>query len=511
MTDTQIYKASSISIAMLHYGYLLRALFAGILLPFGFSPFHLPGLSVLGIALLFAQLQERPLKESVVIGFVFGLGFFGFGISWIYVSIHDYGHLNPLLSFLATSLFVSYLSLYPALVAMCYQPLASKKGLLSNCFLFGALWCLGEYLRSNVLSGCPWLQLGFGQIDSPLKYMLPIVGVYGTSFLTCLSATLLVKSTQTVALQRCLYLFAFVGILLAPLLLQDTTWVTLNNKPISVGVVQANLSMRDKWDESLFWKLLGQYKTAIKQLIGKKNVIVLPESAIPLPATYISHYINQIDAHAKLEHTSVLLGIPQSTPHDNGYYFNTLTALGMADGHYLKQHLVPFGEYIPNPFLSLTRWLDIPLATLKPGPAHQALVQVDNHLIATLICYEVAYPDLLRHQLPDAEWIVSISDDGWFGRSLAVYQQLQMSQVLSLLTGRYQIVSNNDGLSSIIDTQGNITSTLPAFTAGILDGVIYPATEATPWTSQGDAPILLSCILLILFSLPRRIKQNLRN
>jgi apolipoprotein N-acyltransferase len=176
-------------------------------------------------------------------------------------------------------------------------------------------------------------------------------------------------------------------------------------------------------------------------------------------------------------------------------------ALGQSNGTYYKQHLVPFGEYIPKPFQAIIRWLKVPFANLLPGPRNQPLVQVHNHPIASLICYELAYPNLLRQQLPNAEWIVSISDDGWFGHSFAMYQQLQMSQVLSLMSGRYQIVSNNDGLSAIIDTQGNIIQSLPTFTADILEDQIYPATGSTPWVFLGDRfPLWLSLILVFYIS-----------
>jgi apolipoprotein N-acyltransferase len=125
---------------------------------------------------------------------------------------------------------------------------------------------------------------------------------------------------------------------------------------------------------------------------------------------------------------------------------------------------------------------------------------VQKQAIATLICYELAYSDLLRKQLPLAKWIVSISDAGWFGHSLAMYQQLQMAQVRSVETARYQVVANNDGLSSIIDTQGKIKSSLPAFTKGILKAEVISATGTTPWVYFGNSPILFLCLFIVLFS-----------
>ena len=492
----------STQIIILSSNYLLiaRVFFAGLLIPFGFAPFHFPGVAILGMSLLFAELQGQTNPRALLIGFIFGLGFFGFGVSWIYVSIHAYGHLNSISSALITFLFVFYLSLYPGLVAYLYTKLAAKQSLLVSCCLFSACWCLGEYFRSTLMGGFPWLLLGFGQIDTPLKYLLPIVGVYGVSFLTCLAATFLVACTQSTIKNRLPWLFAFVGILLTPSVLKHQKWSILSETPVSVGIIQANLSMRDKWDESLFWQLLKQYKKSIDTLVGKKNLIVMPESAIPLPADYISDFLDKINKKATRKASSILLGIPLQDTESSGYFYNTIMSLGNGKGAYSKQHLVPFGEFIPNAFEKLVNWLALPVANLKPGPKNQPLIQINDHPIASLICYELAYPELLRQQLPLAEWIVSVSDDGWFGHSLAMYQQLQIAQVLSLQTSRYQVVANNDGLSSIVDTTGTITASLKPFSAGILEANIYPATGYTPWVYWGDKPILLFTFMIIFLT-----------
>lgn len=498
--NTALYKQPQLAILFVKHGYLIRALITGFFLPFGFAPFHLPGLSILGLGLLYAQLSQQGTVHSFSTGFFFGLGYFGLGVSWVYVSVHVYGHLNTLISAFITSLFVIYLSLFLGLVATLFTWLAAKRSLLLSSLLYSALWCLGEFLRSTLFTGFPWLLIGFGQIDTPLKYLLPIVGIYGVGFLTCLAATFIAASIQTPSpKQRYLWLVAFVGILLAPSLLKDKQWSKTSETPISVGVIQANLSMRDKWDESLFWQLLQFYEQRISQLIEKKQLVVMPESAIPLPVNYVNDFLDEVNQKALRAGSAVLLGIPQQST-DANYYYNSLIAIGEANGSYLKQHLVPFGEYIPQLFTQLMKWLDIPITNLKSGKSKQALIQIHRHPVAALICYELAYPHLLRHQLPEAEWIVSISDDGWFGHSFALFQHLQMAQVFSLMTGRFQVVSNNDGLSSIINTQGVITSSLPAFNAGILESELYPAIGSTPWTISGDVPVLIFCLLLVLLS-----------
>lgn len=281
----------------------------------------------------------------------------------------------------------------------------------------------------------------------------------------------------------------FVILLLSPYVFKFINWSSQTAQPLSVSVIQANLSMRDKWDENLFWQLLQHYQTETEKLLGTQ-LIVMPESAIPLPPSYIEDFLQNLHQKAKDSGSAILLGIPKPTRHDENSYYNALISLGRAKGSYLKQHLVPFGEYIPSALQTISEWLAVPDANLVPGQTNQPLVKVQKHSIATLICYELAYGDLLRQQLPSAEWIVSISDDGWFGHSLAMYQQLQMAQVRSLQTGRYQVVANNDGLSSLIDNQGELVASLPAFSAGTLKATLLPMRGTTFWVVFGDKPTL---------------------
>lgn len=479
---------------------VLRFFFAGLLLPCGFAPFHMPGMAILALALFYFLLIKQNKRAAFWGGLMFGLGFFGLGISWIYISIHDYGHLHGSVAALLTLLFLLYLSLFPALVASIFTRCTTKPDSLFACLFFTALWTGSEYLRANFLTGFPWLLSGFSQYDSPLKYLLPILGVYGAGFFACLAATFFARSFVVSASKARLSLCLGVMIILLPLALKNIVWGRVDNTPVSVGVIQTNMSMRDKWDETLFWQLLQRYQHDTEELLGTQ-LIVLPESAIPLPPSYISDFLSTMHLAAKKAGSAILLGIPQPATVDEEYYYNSLTTLGHAKGTWLKQHLVPFGEYMPKPFLRASNWLGIPDANMKPGKSNQNLLKVHRHRIASLICYEVGYAALLRQQLPEAEWIVSISDDGWFGRSFAIYQQLQMSQVLSLQSARYQVVANNDGLSSVIDSHGEIVASLPAFSEGLLKSSLYPASGKTVWVSLGDAPTLLSVLFILIAGL----------
>ncbi len=493
--DNQFSKISRRAASRWH---IARTFFSGMLLPLGFAPFHIPGLAILSLALLFLALQTLSVKRAFKTGFLYGLGFFSLGVSWIFVSIHDYGHLNTPLTAAITLLFIAYLALFIGFISSWYALLKKEHASWWNAILFSTLWCCGEVLRAYVFGGFPWLLLGFGQMDSPLHHLLPLFGVFGVSWITCLLASLLGLIALSKGAKRYTQLIVFVALLLSPLMLSNKQWTTKQQQPLSVGVIQANLSMRDKWDESLFWQLLDHYHQKIQQLLGKKQLIVMPESAIPLPSNYISDFLETLDQQAKQMNSAILLGIPHPTRANESLYYNALLGLGHAEGIYFKQHLVAFGEFTP-PFLSqLTESLALPLPNMRPGPPHQSLITVNHQPIASLICYELAYPELLRQQLPDAQWIVSISDDGWFGHSFAVYQHLQMAQAFSKLTGRDQIVANNDGLSAIIDATGHIAHALAPFSAGILEASIQPMVGSSPWSLYGDKPIQGIFLLMLL-------------
>ena len=484
---------------------LLQAFASGLLLPLGFAPFHLPGFAILSLALLFLQVTHKTPKQAFILGFVFAAGVFGLGTSWVYNSIHTYGHLNLLVAGLITFIFIAFFSLYTGFFALLYTKINKNLPTYLSPILFATLWLFSEYLRAISFTGFPWLLLGFGQMDSPLQHLLPLIGVLGVSWVTALAASFLALAINQNSTKKRMWLLLFVFILILPITLKNKTWTQVHHEPISVGVIQADLSMRDKWDNALYQKIQSYYQQTATTLMPKKDLIVMPEAAIPLPSSYAGHFLGQMHADAENNQSAVLIGMPHPSKTTPGYYHNALLALGHAKGTYAKQHLVPFGEYLPKLFKPITTKLNLPEPNITPGHSNQTPITFNQHTIASLICYELAYPALLRAQLPHAAFIVSVSDDGWFGKSLAVYQQLQMAQVLSKQTGRYQIVSNNDGLSSFIDATGHISESLPAFSKGILEGNIYPASGATPWVEQGDNPIMIINILLLLFIIGLRL------
>ncbi len=485
--------------------YYLRAFISGLLLSLGFAPFHLPGLAFLSLALLFLQLSSSTPKKGLIKGFWFGVGFLGLGTSWVYNSVHIYGNMNFFVSLLLTALFVSAYSLYFAIFGWLFTTLSHRLSKTIAPFIFGSLWFFIEYARATWLTGFPWLLVGFGQIDSPLKHLLPIFGVLGVSGITALLGGILGLAIQKDTPKRFVWLGLFVLCLLLPNTLASIHWTTTQSEPLSIRVIQANLAMRDKWDAQFYDRIQTYYSRAIEKALPKADLVILPESAIPMPSHYASEFLDPVHTKALAQKKGVLLGMPHPNREDNTRYHNALLALGDAHGAYLKRHLVPFGEYIPKPFLNITQRLGLPDPHMATGASQQAPIQFKQYRIAALICYELAYPHLIRTTLPASDLIVSLSDDGWFGHSFAMHQHLQMAQALSKQTGKYQVFANNNGRSALIDANGTLINSLPAFEQGTLKGRIYPASGQTPWANYGIQPAVILFGMLLLFGLVYRI------
>lgn len=501
------------------FSYCLATL-AGCTLCLAFAPFKLPGMAIVSLAVLYYYtLATKRLQIAAGLGFCFGLGFFGVSISWVIISIRDYGHMPLGLALLVTIGFIAYLAAYPALASAVFSAIRLQQNKTWHYYInpafFAATWVISEFLRATLITGFPWVLLGFGQIEAPLGNVLPYTGVYGVGFLVAYSAGLLFHTTQASLpwQKRLPILLLLLVIQLSPMLLAkthvDDTSSSKASSTLHVAIIQANLSMREKWDEALFWQLVEYYKKEVRAVLGN-DLIILPESALPTPSSFIPELLSELHEKAKKHRSALIMGLLTPDELHEDFYANSMLVFGTGKGQYDKQHLVPFGEYIPAPFRLANRLLGFPDSTLSSGHRHKTLMSVKNHPIAGLICYELAYGEILRAQLPLAQWIVSISDDGWFGHSLAMYQQLQIAQVRAKETDRFHLVANNDGLSSVIDNHGHIQAQLPALLSGRLVAGFSPKTTTTPWVRYGDYPILTFCFALLFLVLCLHVLPRVR-
>lgn len=431
---------------------------------------------------------------------MFGLGLFGVGASWVYISIHEFGNTPAVVAGIITFLFVFILASLIGLTGAVFRRFFTHH-LLHTAIAFPALWVLQEWLRSWIFSGFPWLLLGYSQINSPLAGYIPVLGEYGVSFLvTLISALLFLTSHVGKRFGYCL--LVMLVILSGGASLRQVNWTQpASDKWYSAALIQGNVPQEMKWNADYLDKTLRTYLT-MTRTVWDKDIIVWPESAIPTAYQYAIDFINELGQEAKRTNTALIIGIPveQQNPGDaNSYFYNSLMVLGKGEGTYYKRHLVPFGEYLP-----LKKWLhgligffNIPMSDFIPGEMPQPNLRVLGLAVAPFICYEIAYGNVVRQNLPAAELLVITSNDSWFGNSLAPWQHLEIGQFRSLQTGRYQLFASNSGITAIIDPQGRIVDRIPQFIEAVLIGKVQARTGVTPWVKWGSAPVILFILLIV--------------
>jgi apolipoprotein N-acyltransferase len=477
----------------------LAALLLGIVTVFGFAPFGASALPMLTLAGLFALWWRAATpRAAAALGFAFGVGLFGAGVSWVFVGISTFGHMPAVLAAIGTAGFCAYLALLPALAGWVTARLAPPRSGL-RLALAAAAWVLTEWLRGWVLSGFGWLSVGYAQLGATLAGYAPVGGVLLVSFGMAAIAALLVHAALDLEARRAGAVAIAAGTIVAigaiGLELATIEWSRLAGDPVAVSLVQGNIEQELKFDAAYRENTLAIYADLAARARGR--LIVLPESALPMFADEVSpDYVAQLRGAALKNGGDLLVGLfffePRPSADEDDRYFNSVVSIGTSTTQvYRKHHLVPFGETIPaknwGPGWFLRRILAIPLADQTPGPAYQEPFAVAGERIAVNICYEDAFGSELNRRLPEATLLVNVTNDAWYGRSLAAEQHEQIAAMRALETARPMLRATNTGITSIIDHRGAEIARLPWFTRGVLEGAIAGRTGTTPYVRFGDA------------------------
>jgi len=474
---------------------IAAALVAGALTVAGYAPlavFPLPFLTLAGLLVLWRS-AATP-RAAFRMGFAFGAGLFGVGVSWVYVSLHDFGMMPAPLAAMGTLAFCAILALYPAAAGWCLARLRFGR-LASALFAFPALWTLFEWLRGWIFTGVSWLGLGYSQVDSPLAGFAPVGGTYGVSFVTALCAGLLVVVVTGSGKAR---LAGGVALVLAfglGQLLKQMNWTSPQGAPLKVALLQGNIPQDLKFQADRYAATLAIYKRLVEASEGQ--LIVLPETAIPRFLDAVDPgYLRDIARIAVERRADVLIGVPIRDP--DGRYFNSVISVGTSPSQrYDKSHLVPFGEFVPPGFSWIVKTFAIPLTDFSLGPENPKPLALAGQLVAPNICWEDAFGEEIIRQLPQATLLANVSNVAWFGDSLAPAQHLQISRMRALETGRTMLRATNTGVTAIIDPRGRVVARLPQFTEGILTGEVQGYVGASPYIKSGNTPIVLVCVVLL--------------
>ncbi|MEK6592778.1 MAG: apolipoprotein N-acyltransferase [Pseudomonadota bacterium] len=505
---------------IIHRSSFIIAFLLGAVTVLGFAPFSLSALPIVTLVLMLRlwQKQAAP-RQAALSGFAFGLGLFLCGVSWVYVSLHDFGAMPAPLAAIATLLFCAFLSLFPAFAGYLCAKAPLSSGFKLALFM-PAVWVLLEWTRSWVFTGFPWLAIGYSQVPAgPLAGYAPVLGIYGVTLATVATAGLIVvlwsriagngqggkvEPEETTGQRGSRWLLIphpsalmLLALWLGGWALKQVEWTQPHGAPVSVSLLQGNISQDMKWREDSIRATLDSYLSLIEA--SDSRLIILPETALPLFLHDVpADYLERVAAHARKNHGDILIGVPEKMK--SGDYYNSVLSFGSTTTQtYRKSHLVPFGEFIPlRPLLGwIVSVLAIPLQDFSRGADHQQPLQVAGQRVAVNICYEDVFGEEIIRQLPQATLLANVSNVAWFGRSIAPQQHLQISQARALETGRTMLRATNTGVTAIIDPHGRIVRSAPEFSATTVTHTVQGYQGATPYVLWGNYGVLGLALLLL--------------
>ncbi len=457
------------------------------------APFQLWLLGPVAAGLLFQVLLDGK-GRGLLAGWLYGLGLYGIGTSWIYVSIHEHGGASPLLAGVLVALFAGSMALFPMLLGWLFVRLRSG-GEPAQAVLFAVLYVGLEWLLTWFLTGFPWVALGYGQIDSPMSGLAPLGGVPLVSFgvlVSGLALTLALRVFQRDRLAARGRLSTLLLVAVGPWLLAgalDGIRWTEPGAERSAALVQGNVDQATKWDPDNRLPIIERYRSLTEPHWGA-DLILWPEAAITAFEHQAEALLNTLDDRARASGSALVLGLPALQAYPGGEYafLNTARGLGLADGRYVKRRLVPFGEYVPLEALlrGLIGFFDLPMSHAEAGDWDQPPLELAGSPANMAICYEIVYPELVRDPV---DVLLTISNDTWFGDSIGPHQHLAIARMRALENGRWLLRATNNGITAIVDDRGRVTGSLPQFEAGVLRGEYRIMSGRTPFNRLGSWPL----------------------
>nr|WP_237466439.1 apolipoprotein N-acyltransferase [Vibrio stylophorae] len=498
----------------------LLALLCGASATLAFAPYGIWPLAFFSVTAFFILINQRSAKSAALLGFFWGLGQFGTGISWVYHSIAKFGGLPLPAGIVIMLLLIAYLALYPALFAYLtnrfFNPQHCRPW-LRYLIAMPLLWLLCDAIRGSLFTGFPWLYLGYSQIDSPLSAIAPVFGVQGITLAIILCASALAWSLKWRSLKPLTTLMVVAGVC-ALCWWGQPKWLKAGEQSYQVSMIQGNIPQHLKWQPQMRGITLMRYFELTRQH-WDSDIIIWPEAALPVFETDVPEYLASVDSAARKNGVSVLTGIIDLRP-NHGDIYNSILVLGDSEQdsynydtaqRYNKNHLVPFGEFVP--FESLLRKLgplfNLPMSSFNRGPRIQPNLIAHGLSMASALCYEIAFSGLVRSNVhANTGAILTLSNDAWFGNTIGPHQHLEIARMRALELGRPVLRATNTGITAAIDLNGQLMATLPQFKTQVLTTTIHPGVGATPFWKWGYRPLWIASILLTIWGLWQRRKQK---
>jgi len=505
---------------------------SGVLMTLSYAPYNLWPLAFICIATILFNVrpsETTTAKNSIKQGFLFGLGWFGAGISWVHVAIADFGGLPLIVSLILMLILCAYLAIYPALAfglsTKLYQSRSSNKTpSLVNTYLWFAcllpLFIIMESLRATMLTGFPWLSLGYILTDSPLNVFSPIVGEFGLSIIVlvlsfCLLVLIDKKHWQALAATTCVIATLYFT---APLInkLEHT------EQEVKVLLVQGNIQQSLKWDPDQAWPTMQKY-----QDLTRKNwdvdLVVWPEAAIPEMETYAYRFLSNLDSAALFNNAALITGIVDYQ-RDTKTIFNNLIVVGKKNSdstmgqyeylhtnRYTKHKLLPIGEFVPfEDFLRpLAPLFNLAMSSFTPGEPIQKNLLANGLHVLPANCFEIVFSSYLRNnQKENTDVLLTVSNDAWFGDSHGPHQHMQIARMRSQELGLPLLRVTNNGITAVYDPLSHKQESSKQFETNVLKTKFKTISGSTFYSKYGDLPLWVLIITLLISALAIILKRG---
>lgn len=490
--------------------YLLSVL-AGAVLPLAFAPAEQFWLAPLSYAVLFYVWRDAAPKRAFGLGFAYGAASFGFGTYWTYIAVREFGEAPIALAAFLTVGLVAVLAAFVAVGGYVAARWCRARGPFAWLVVLPAAFLFTEWLRGWMFTGFGWLAAGYSQTDSWLMGYAPLAGVYGMSAAVLVSAGALLTLVLGTMRARVVAAGVLVAIWGVGFAADRYEFTVPKERELSVALVQGAIQQDLKWRPEQLPGTLALYRELTYANHGA-DIIVWPEAAIPTVYEYVDGFLDGVRAAASASGSTVLLGILRFGPNGEttGSFQNILLALTDEMQVYVKRHLVPFGEYFPVPSFirSWMRLMSLPYTDALPGDPDQPLISVAGEQAAITICYEDVFGSEQLRYLPEASLLVNVSNDAWFGDSIAPHQHLQIARVRAAETGRYMLRSTNTGVTAVIDPNGGIVATVPQFEASVLKARVRGYTGTTPYVIVGNRLVVGLAALALAAAIVRQFRMR---
>ena len=449
------------------------------------------------LPLIHGFLTASP-KTAAGYGFWFGAGLFLAGTYWLYNSIHVFGGAPLALAIFLMLALVAIMGLYYAAAGWLTARIVAGEPLVL-LFVAPSVWVAVEWFRGWFLSGFPWLAIGYSQVDSPLAGLAPLSGVYGISLAVTITATALVVIFHRDRAYR--WSLGLVALLpwVAGWAIGGIEWTQQAGPAVRTTIVQGGVSQDQKWQPEQFLPTLTMYRDSLAENPASE-IIVWPEVAIPALLRYVEDYVDVLQLDLQSHERALLFGILEQDLATGAVYNSVVLLDGVDRQVYRKRHLVPFGEFFPVPHFvrEWMRLMSLPYWDISAGETVQPLLQTPGGLqLAVAICYEDAYATEQLYALPDASIFINVSNDAWFGDSIAPFQHLEIARMRAKEVGRPVVRATNTGVSAFIAADGTASSMLAQFTRDSASADVMPRSGLTPYARFGNIPIITLVLVAI--------------